>query len=126
MPAGMPTVTGQLPVRRNPNKSRARVRLDRRFAAGRRVKELVGVFRQRLGADADDPLLAANVERAAELVALSELLRAKALSGQAPADDVVRTTRLADQAVRRLQLERRVAKPAGPTLMDILREGQHG
>ena len=44
MPAEAIPITGETPARRKPNKRRARVRIDRRFAVGRRAKELEDVF----------------------------------------------------------------------------------
>jgi hypothetical protein len=110
------------------NKRRARVAIDKRFVLGRRVKELVATFRARLGPIADDPVLAANVKKAAELQALAEESRARALRANATAtlNDVVRLSRLADYAVRKLQLDRHV-KPSVPSLLNYLaarREGQ--
>jgi hypothetical protein len=93
---------------------------DRRTYAGKRVVELVHAFRQRLGADAD-LVLGAAIERAARLTVFSEELSAKALRGEnISPDDVIRASRAADHAVRRLQLDRK-AQPTTPTLSDYLR-----
>jgi hypothetical protein len=118
MPAG-----SQKPKR---NKRRARVLIDSRTALGRRVKELVQVFRERLGPDAEDPVMATAIRRAAETTALSEDLRAKMLRGAVVSpDDVLRTTRAADALTRRLHLDRHTPKPA-PSLGDLLRGADHG
>jgi hypothetical protein len=57
----------------------ARQRIDKRVALGRRVKELIAVFSQKLGADTADLVLAAEIQRAAERVALAEAARARSL-----------------------------------------------
>jgi hypothetical protein len=105
---------------KKPNKRRARRPFDRRYALGRRVLELEGVFRTRLGPDvADDPVMATAIRRAAETVALSEDLRARMLRGEnVSADDVLRTTRAADALTRRLHLDRNPKRE--PTLADYL------
>jgi hypothetical protein len=97
---------------------------DRRTRVGRRTAALADIFRERIGVDAADPILNAAVERAAQLMALSEAAAARALRADPSVtlDDVVRLSRAADQAVRRLQLDRHKAQPVGPTLSDILKE----
>jgi hypothetical protein len=119
-------VTSIAPAKPKPNKRRARVSIDKRYALGRRVKQLTAIFRARLGPDADDPVLAAAASNAAELTALAEAARARALraDGGVGLDDVVRTARAADLAVRRLQLDRHKVRPQGPTLADILAESE--
>ena len=108
------TDTRAISAKPKPNKRRARVQVDHRYAIGRRVKELVAVFRARLGPDADDPIVAAAIARAAETVALSEQLRARALRGEnVSPDDVLRASRTADLLTRRLHLDRH--RPAAPT-----------
>src|SRR5262245_37824873 len=85
---------------------RARKRLDRRLLTARRAAALARQFRERLGALADDPAVALAVERAAELTALAEAARGRALRGlPISLDDVVRTERLAAFAVRQLRLD---------------------
>src|SRR5437899_1979727 len=108
MPAESVAVTSEIPAKPKPNKRRARVQIDKRYALGRRVKTLVAIFRARLGPDADDPVLDAAIRRAAETVALSEHLRARMLRGEpnVSADDVLRLSRTADLLTRRLQLDR--------------------
>jgi hypothetical protein len=106
-----------------PNKRRAHVRIDKRFAIGRRFKELALTFRARLGLEADpDPLLLTAIERAATLQALAEDAAARALRADPKVayDDVVRLSRLADHAVRRLHLDRRNATQKQPSLPDYL------
>lgn len=98
------------------------VEIDKRFAVGRRVKQLAITFRERLNLDANpDPLLLAAVERAARLTALAEQASARALSGdeRVAYDDVVRLSRLADHAVRRLHLDQHNAKQQ-PSLSSYL------
>jgi hypothetical protein len=66
--------------------------------------------------------LVAAIDKAAELVALTEDMRALALRGvEVNADDLVRMQRLADASVRRLNLPSAASKPM-PTLGDLLRE----
>jgi hypothetical protein len=92
------------------------------------VKQLVILFRERLNGDAaNDPVLAAAVERAAELQALAEHLRGAALRGDPAAtpNAIVRITRLADLSVKRLHLDRK-PQQAGPTLADYLRAHHDG
>jgi hypothetical protein len=105
------------------NKRRARRPFDRRYALGRRVQALEDMFRERLGAAANDPITSTAIRRAAELVALSEAARARALSADPSVtmDDVVRLSRAADLAVRRLQLDRRDKPDNGPTLSDYFK-----
>jgi hypothetical protein len=81
MPAGSAAVTSIAPAKSKPNKRRARVQIDKRFVLGRRVKQLTAIFRERLGPDAEDPVLDAAVRRAAETTALAEDLRARMLRG---------------------------------------------
>jgi hypothetical protein len=93
---------------------------DRRTRTGRRAVQLAATFSQRLGDDAGDPILQVQVERAARLVAFSEHLSARALRAD-PAispDDVVRASRAADHAMRRLHLDRHVRRP--PTLAEYI------
>lgn len=120
-PAESVGITREVPAKAKPNKRRARVQVDHRFAIGRRVKALVDVFRTRIGPGADDPVMATAIRRCAETVALSEDLRARMLRGEAVSpDDVLRTTRAADALTRRLHLDRH-NKPAGSSFGDLLR-----
>src|SRR4051812_21219537 len=118
IPSTSATATRPKPAAKN--KRRAPVRFDARSFLGRRVKALATSFRERLG-DASDPLLLDAVERAAELQALAEDATARALRGDPAAslDDLVRLTRCADLAVRRLNLDRKPVR-TGPTLSDYL------
>ena len=102
------------------NGRRARKPFDGRYAIGRRVNELVDVFRTRIGPDADDPVTSTAIRRCAETVALSEDLRARMLRGEAVSpDDVLRATRAADALTRRLHLDRRNATQQ-PSLAEYL------
>src|SRR5262245_31920594 len=95
--------------RRNKRTPRPPQPFDKRTGAGRRAHVLANHFRQRLGAVADDPVVSAAIERAAQLQALAEAARARALRAdpKVTLDDVVRLTRLADLSVRRLHLDQR-------------------
>jgi hypothetical protein len=122
IPIESATVTRTAPAKPKPNKRRARVSIDKRYVLGRRVKQLTATFRERLGLDADaDLLLLAAVERAAQLQALAEEAAARALRADPNVayDDVVRLSRLAEHAVRRLHLDRRNATQK-PKLSDYL------
>jgi hypothetical protein len=123
-PAESITGTGTAPAKRKPNKRRAHVQIDKRYALGRRYRALEQMFRQRLGTVAvADPVVVAAIERAARLVALAEDAAAKALNAdpRISLDDLVRLERCAAAAVRRLHLERYTPQPPGPTLSEILR-----
>jgi hypothetical protein len=114
------------PVRRRHRGPKPRQPFDKRTLLGRRVVELAATFSARLGEDASDPILQVQVERAARLVAYSEQLSARALRAD-PAvspDDVIRASRAADHAMRRLNLDRHKPQSGGPSLADILREAQ--
>lgn len=96
---------------------------DKRTRVGRRTAELVAVFRQRVGEDvARDPVAKVAIERAAQLTALAEAASARELRAdpKVTLDDVVRLSRAADLAVRRLHLDRH-AQPATPSLHEYLR-----
>jgi hypothetical protein len=58
-------------VRQSRHGRRAKVTVDKRFIIGKRVAQLVDVFRTRIGSDADDPVTATAIRRCAETVALS-------------------------------------------------------
>jgi hypothetical protein len=60
--------------------------------------------------------LVAAIGKAAELISISETMRAKLLRGAADvcADDLVRVTRLADASVKRLALPSGSTKPLPP------------
>jgi hypothetical protein len=120
-PGGRRAATRATPDKPKPNKKRARVQIDKRYAIGRRIKALVAVFRARVGlVEANpDPVLLTAVEKAARLTALAEEAagRATRADPRVTLDDVVRLTRLADLSVRRLQLDR---KPDAPSLGDLL------
>jgi hypothetical protein len=129
-PAECSTVASQTPApKKRRNHRRAHKLYDRRFAVGRRIKELTLTFRERLGLDeADhDPLLLAAIERAAQLQALAEQAAARALRADPKVayDDVVRLSRLADHALRRLRLDRRNTKQQ-PSLANFLRSHGEG
>ena len=110
------------PIRRRHRGPKPREPFDKRTLLGRRVVELAATFSTRLGEDAADPILQVQVERAARLVASSEQLSARALrlDPTISPDDVIRSSRAADHALRRLNLDRHKA-PSGPSLGDILR-----
>ena len=120
LPVESNAVASQTPASKRRNHRKARKPFDGRYVLGRRVRELVDVFRARSGPDADDPVISTAIRRCAETVALSEDLRARMLRGEAvSADDVLRTTRAADALTRRLHLDRHNATHQ-PKLSDYL------
>jgi hypothetical protein len=120
-PVESTAVASRTPASKRRNHRKARKPFDGRYVIGRRVRELVGVFRARIGPDADDPVTSTAIRRCAETVALSEDLRARMLRGEAVSpDDVLRTTRAADALTRRLHLDRHKARPTTPSLTQLL------
>jgi hypothetical protein len=83
---------------------------------------LVKQFRAELGAEADHPITADAIRRAAETQALAEMLRARALRGDpnVSIDDTLRLTRTAEAMTRRLRLDRHKQPAATPTLQQYL------
>jgi hypothetical protein len=122
MPAESGNGASYAPAAKRRNHRKARRPFDGRYIIGRRVKELTATFRARLSLDgADpDPLLLTATERAAQLQALAEQAAARALRADPKVayDDVVRLSRLADHAVRRLHLDR--PKQTTPSLANYL------
>lgn len=124
MPAESGPGASLTPKKKRRNHRKAKKPIDGRFVLGRRVHALVEVFRERLGPDADDPVTAIAIRRAAETTALSEHLRAQMLRGEPISpDDALRASRTADLMTRRLHLDRR--KLSAPSLPEYLaaREG---
>jgi hypothetical protein len=115
------------PKRRRRRGPKPRQPFDKRTLLGRRVVELVDTFRVRLGVEADDPLVAAAIRRAAETVALAEKWRARMLRGErVSTETVLRLTRTADLLTRKLGLDKPRPQPAGPSLADYLRAHHDG
>jgi hypothetical protein len=84
-------------------RKRLRAAIDHRTRMGRRARELVRLYRDRMGDTADELTVSAAIVAAAEMQSLAEDLRRRALRGEPiPPDDVVRTQRTADLMVRRL------------------------
>jgi hypothetical protein len=116
MPAETVVVASQTPAPKRRNHRKARKPFDGRYVIGKRVKELVNVFRARIGPEADDPVMSTAIRRCAETVALSESLRGRMLRGESiNADHVLRLSRTADLLTRRLHLDRH-KRPEGPSL----------
>jgi hypothetical protein len=110
------------------HRKRARIvaRIDGRTRTARRVAQLIEYFTAFFGGvDKCTPILRTNIQRAAELIALSENARSAAL--RAPVFDIENLTRLestTDRAVRRLALPKEARDQIiSRTLADILREG---
>jgi hypothetical protein len=87
--------------------------VSRRSALGKRLRDLADAFAERFGGwDALSVPVAADVRRAAELVALSEQARADALrNGLADPSQLIKLEGIADRAVRRLGLDAVVTRP---------------
>jgi hypothetical protein len=99
-----------------------RPRMDGRLAPAKRKKALIAQYVAALGGpDAVNDLLWDRVVITAELVVAAELARAAVLEGDGLLDDMVRAQRLADQAVRRLQLDRHKLQSTTPSLSEYLR-----
>ena len=94
---------------------RSPVRIDYRKRVGKRARELGQHFTAAVDAVGREVTveLAVAIDGAAELVALVEDMRARALRGvDVNSDDLVRMQRLADLSVRRLNLPAAASKPA--------------
>jgi hypothetical protein len=80
-----------------------RPKLDGRLKVAKRVKSHAQKYMQALGYDmeGDTP---EHIVRVAELMALAEVCRARALRGEVEVDLVTRIERLADRALRQLGL----------------------
>jgi hypothetical protein len=110
--------------RRNSGR-RKPTRLDHRTRVGRRARELREHYTAVLTAAGREMSieLVAAVNRASELCALVEDMRARALRGvDVNADDLVRMQRLADASVRKLALPSAASKQAPPSLSQIIAE----
>jgi hypothetical protein len=126
MPVETAVAAATVPARPRPNKRKAKVRIDKRYALGRRVKALVATFRERLGPDADDPVTQTAIWRTAETIALSEQLRGQLLRGVPgiSVDDALRLTRTAEAMTRRLHLDRHKQPAPTPSLQQYLGQRQ--
>jgi hypothetical protein len=105
---------------------RSPVRIDYRRRVGKRARELSQHFTAALvGSGRELSIeLAVAIGKAAELVALVEDMRARALRGvEINADDLVRMQRLADASVRRLNLPSAAGRPM-PTLAEYLEHAE--
>lgn len=98
----------QPPKPRKRGGRRAPARVNGRLAVGRRAKQLTAILRQQLGAQADDPIMAAAICRAAETTALAEHMLGKALRSEdgVTHDQALRASRTADLLTQRLCLDR--------------------
>jgi hypothetical protein len=105
---------------------RSPVRIDHRRRVPKRARELSQVFTEVVVASSRElgVELIVAIDKAAELTALAEDLRARMLRADpaANADDVVRLQRLADASVRRLNLSSAAKKQ--PSLADYLTRQQ--
>ena len=102
---------------------RSPVRIDYRKRVGKRARELSQHFTAAISASGRELSveLVVAIDKASELVALAEDLRARMLRAEpgANADDLVRLQRLADASVRRLNLPTSANKQT-PTLAEYL------
>lgn len=106
---------------------RERARYNGRTAEYFRVKTLEAGFWVQL-TNATDPIMEANVTRAAELTALSELIRGQRLRGEAVSvEEIVRIENAARRAVADLGIKSVPQRDAGQTLDGYLeqRYGKH-
>ena len=109
-----------VPARRNGK--RARKRVDGRFAAARRAKQLVSQYVAALGGpEAIDAVMRARIVRTAELTVIAENCRAAMLAGRGTVllNDLVRVEHTSDLALKRL-MEQRREQPSVPTLDEYL------
>ena len=82
-------------------------RVDGRSKAAKRVKELAASYIARLGGRNVDAATLAAIQKAAELAALAEELRGRALRGEAvDLGEMVKVEGVADRAARALGLDR--------------------
>jgi hypothetical protein len=91
-----------------------RVRLDGRTKICQRAKRLRAHYfalLEHAGRDVRSVELVAAVDRACELQAIAEHLRADAMKGRAVFDDLVRIERIAHGALRALRLPSGASKP---------------
>lgn len=101
------------------HRKRARVRVDRRTAAGRRIRALVGIFIRELGgSDALSDLQRVHIATAAELRVIAETARANYIQGRENLAEVVKVEGQASRAERALAIGHH--KPSGPSLNDYL------
>jgi hypothetical protein len=89
-----------------------------------RARKLVATFAAELGGDLTTAMRIA-VERAATLVVLAEDARARRLAGDTTIslDDLVRTDRVAAQAVRQLGLQNKALREREGSPLDVLLRG---
>jgi hypothetical protein len=88
-----------------------------------RVKALAGALRAQLGDVVIDPVTAAAIGRAAELLTVAEQIRGQRLRGEAVSvEDIVKIENAARRAVVDLGIKPAVERDVSPTLNDILAE----
>jgi hypothetical protein len=93
-----------MPARPRKKRRQRRKPIDGRTRTARRIRELAASFLAALGSGLS-PELGERCERAAQLVALAEDVRRKALTGRSVSlDDVIRVENAADRARRALGL----------------------
>jgi hypothetical protein len=96
-----------------------RRRFDGRSPTAVRIRALVRQYTAAVGDGASNPMMAAAIKRAAELQALAEEARAKAVrNGTFDPIALARIEGVADRAVRRLRLDQ--YEPPLPTLEELL------
>ena len=111
------------PERQGPRPKKRRRRVpDGRFWVVRRTKQLIELYTAQLGEAAADPIVAAQIRRASEVVALADDLRNRRMCGDnsVTPDDIVRTSRLGDLLTRRLHLDRHKQQPQQQNLTQYL------
>jgi len=110
-----------VPALRKRRRRKRRVRIDGRTITARRIRELTAQYLTALGDVSPDQR--ERCERAAQLVALAEDVRRKALAGRSVSlEDVIRVENAADRARRAIGLPDGNAEPEPVTIADYLRE----
>src|SRR5262245_21508769 len=92
-------------LQRPRTKKRKRRPPDGRTWVVRRTKQLIELYTAQAGEAAADPIMAVQIKRASEVVALADDLRNRRMCGDISVtpDDIVRTSRLGELLVRQLR-----------------------
>jgi hypothetical protein len=114
------TMTARSPADTTPTRRRIQ-RIDGRSKAAKRAKALAAGFIAQIGSGADDAATLAAVQKAAELVVVSEAMRARALRGESvDLSELVKVQGVADRGVRALNLPKQLPPDRIPILSEYL------